>query len=328
MRRCFLALLTILALGMILATGSAIASEPTPPQKNLFARPAPSTAPPTVVAPSLIDQAVGFAQRQQHALYRQLAGLIRDVKSEHTFTATFTLVLLSFLYGIFHAAGPGHGKAVISSYLLANERMVRRGVALSFAASFAQALSAVILVSTVNFAMRGLGITTKQSMGAMITISAWIIVAIGAWMLWSSIRSSDTHQHHDHSVEACEHEHHVAPHQLEETLSWTKAGTIVAAIGLRPCSGAIFVLLFANTLGLFVTGIWSTFAMALGTAITVSALAVLTLLSKKAALRLVGGRSRWTEWFYRGFSVLGSLAIIGLSVLMVLSASNPQTPFP
>lgn len=303
------------------------ASEPTPPEKNLFAPPAPSTTPPAVASPpSVFDRTVGYVRQQQRALYRQFADAVRDVKSGQSFATVFALVLLSFLYGVFHAAGPGHGKAVISAYLLANERAVRRGVILSFAASFAQALSAIVLVSTVVFALKGLGVTTKQSMGALITLSAWMIVAIGAWMLWSSLRHSGAHQHHDHTG-VCDHDHHVHPYQLGEPLSWTKAGAIVAAIGLRPCSGAIFVLLFANTIGLYVAGIWSTFAMALGTATTVSALAALTLLSKKAALHLAGGRTRWTEWFYRGFGVLGSLAIIGLGALLLLAASNPQSPF-
>lgn len=327
-RRSILTLLTILALGMGLAIAPATATGPTPPQKNLFAPSAPSaTRPEATSPPSVFDRAVGYVQQQQRALYRQFADAVRNVKSEQSFAPVFALMLLSFLYGVFHAAGPGHGKAVISAYLLANERAVKRGVALSFAASFAQGLSAVVLVSTVMFVLKGLGVTTKQSMAAMITISAWMIVAIGVWMLWSSLQRSDAHQHHDHTAGACHHDHHVQPNQLGEPLSWAKAGAIVAAVGLRPCSGAIFVLLFANTIGLYVAGIWSTFVMALGTAITVSALALLTLLSKKAALRLAGGRTRWTELFYRGFAVLGSLAIIGLGVLLLLSASSPQTPF-
>lgn len=327
--RSILAWLTfVLALGMVLATASATASGSDPQPKNLFAPPTPSAEQPALASPpSPFQRAMGYVQQQQRALYRQFSGAIKEVKSEQTFATAFALALLSFLYGVFHAAGPGHGKAVISAYLLANERAVKRGVALSFAASFAQALSAVVLVSSVIFALNGLGITTKQSMGAMMTASAWMILAIGAWMLWSSLRRSGAHQRHDHAAGECNHEHHVHPRQVQEPLSWTKAGVIVAAVGFRPCSGAIFVLLFANAIGFYMAGIWSTLAMALGAALTVSALAVLTLLSKKAALRLAGGRTRWTGWAYRGFSVAGSLAIIGLGVMLLLSASDSRTPF-
>jgi nickel/cobalt exporter len=54
---------------------------------------------------------------------------------------------ISFVYGIFHAAGPGHGKAVISSYLVANEETWRRGVTLSFASALLQAITAVLIVA-------------------------------------------------------------------------------------------------------------------------------------------------------------------------------------
>lgn len=328
-RRCFLPLLTILALAMGLATAPAIASEPAPPQKNLFAPSTASTVQPAMASPpSLFDRTLGYAQQQQRALYRQLASVVREVKSEQTFTAVSILVLLSFLYGVFHAVGPGHGKAVISAYLLANERAVKRGIALSFAASLAQAISAIALVSVVLFAMKGLGVTTKQSMGIMTTISAWLIVAIGAWMSWSTLRGLVGIRAHDHGGGECGHDHHVQPTQLADRFSWTNAGSIIAAIGLRPCSGAIFVLLFANTIGLYVAGVWSTFAMALGTAITVSALAVLTLLSKRLAVHLVGDKNRLAGWIYQGLSIAGSLAVLGLGIVLVLAASAPQTPLP
>ena len=52
--------------------------------------------------------------------YRALSGLIRAAKTDGS--AYWSLIGISFIYGVFHAAGPGHGKAVISSYMVANER--------------------------------------------------------------------------------------------------------------------------------------------------------------------------------------------------------------
>ena len=324
-RRFALSLLAFLVLGVSVAAAPSAMAEPAQQQKNLFAPPSGTAAEPAITTPpSTFDRVTAYVQQQQRSLYRQLAGAVRAVKTEHTLAAGLSLALLSFLYGVFHAAGPGHGKAVISAYMLANERAVKRGIALSFAASLAQAVSAIALVSVVVFALSGFGITTKESVGVMTMIGAWLIIAIGAWMLWSSLKGVFGHRHHHHAVGGCGHDHHTPSDHLADRFSWTKAGSIVAAIGFRPCSGAIFVLLFANTIGLYMAGVWSTFAMALGTAITVSALAVLTLLSKKAAVRLVGNRS---QWMYRGLGVLGSLAILGLGILLLLAASAPQTPF-
>ena len=80
----------------------------------------------------------------QSAYNERLAATIREIRSD-PFVATLLLAALSFAYGVVHAAGPGHGKAVISSYVLANEQTVRRGIQLSFLASFFQALSAILL---------------------------------------------------------------------------------------------------------------------------------------------------------------------------------------
>ena len=74
---------------------------------------------------------LGWIFAKQAEFYRQFSSLIRAAKADGT--AAWSLFALSFLYGIFHAAGPGHGKAVISSYMVANEETWTRGVVLSFA---------------------------------------------------------------------------------------------------------------------------------------------------------------------------------------------------
>ena len=79
-------------------------------------------------------------------MQRELAGAVKRLKSGNALSALFFLAGLSFVYGIVHAAGPGHGKAIISSYVVANEETVRRGILVSFLAAFVQGLAAVVLV--------------------------------------------------------------------------------------------------------------------------------------------------------------------------------------
>lgn len=330
LRALLLILLAVLVTAA--APSAAVESEPPLPLDSLFASPTEEPVPPAVAAPrSPTGGIVATIQDQQRRLYAGLAGALRAVKAEHSAAAVFALLVLSFLYGIFHAAGPGHGKAVISAYLLANERAVRRGIGLSFAASLAQAVTAILLVTAILFALQGAGVTTGDSLDTMAMVSAGMIVALGAWMLVASLRTlvrgapsaADAAPHHD-----CGHDHHVAPPGAPDRMTWLGAGSIVAAIGIRPCSGAIFVLLFANTIGLYAVGVVSTLAMALGTAITVSALAILTLWSKRTALRLAGVRAGWLAWTYRAFGVLGALAVLGLGIVLLLATSAPESPFP
>src|ERR1700747_180606 len=85
----------------------------------------------------------GWILAKQAMFYRSLAGVIR---AQHDGSALWALMGISFLYGIFHAAGPGHGKAVIASYLFANEETWRRGITLSFASAMMQSFAAIAIV--------------------------------------------------------------------------------------------------------------------------------------------------------------------------------------
>jgi nickel/cobalt exporter len=149
----------------------------------------------------------GWILAKQAEFYRMLSGLIRASKADGS--AACTLLGISFVYGIFHAAGPGHGKAVISSYLVANDETWRRGVVLSFASAFLQAFTAIAIV---GIAAALLGATAK-AMGNIVRIieivSYALIVLIGLRLFWVKGRAllkllrAETHAHRAHH-----HDHH------------------------------------------------------------------------------------------------------------------------
>ena len=116
-------------------------------------------------------------QNQQREIYRQLAASLRSVKAHATAATVMPLSIVCFLYGILHAVGPGHGKSIISAYLVANERAVRRGILLSFCASLAQAVSAIALVSSVTGLLRDADVAAEASLGVMTIASAGLIAA-------------------------------------------------------------------------------------------------------------------------------------------------------
>ena len=214
-----------------------------------------------------------------------------------------------------HAVGPGHGKTIISSYVIANEETVRRGVIISFIAAGLQGLTAVVLVGVLLIALGATGLQVNAWSNQLETISYAMIALVGLYLLSIRLRSvwrrwqGDTptlaseniathshadhhhqdhddghhHHHHDHHHhapgEACDHM--VDARQLAGPVSWRKMMAVVFSVGIRPCTGAILVLVFALTQGLFWAGVAATFAMALGTAITVAALATLALGSRE-----------------------------------------------
>ncbi|WP_259780699.1 nickel/cobalt transporter [Aestuariispira ectoiniformans] len=297
---------------------------------------APASGETTTAAsdPGFLDQAIFFVQQKQNAFHRELTRAIQGLKSaESRTTAGWTLISLGFLYGIFHAAGPGHGKAVISAYLLANENMVRRGILISFAASFAQGLCAIILVlATVGL----LDLQMRKSMEAArwFEVGSYaLITGLGLLLFIRAISGlvrkkppvhSCGHSHggHSHGGVACNHNHGPSTDQLRDPLSWKSTAALVLSIGMRPCSGSILVLLFAASIGFYGYGTLTVLAVSLGTAITVSALAVLTLLSRKTALhvlKLEGDKAARMELMVKALAGV-VIVLFGLILLSSLAA--------
>lgn len=276
----------------------------------------------------------GWILAKQAEFYRMLSGLIRAAKADGS--AAYTLLGISFLYGVFHAAGPGHGKAVISSYLVANNETWRRGIVLSFASAILQAFTAIAIVAV---AAAFLGATAK-AMGHTVRVieivSYALILLIGLRLLWVKGRAflqvlgggSDHHHdhghmhkhghdhhhhhHHNHEQEASAWGHAHAPEPSELTgRHWLRRGlAAIIAVGLRPCSGAIIVLVFALAQGLFWIGVASTFVMGLGTAITVAAIATLAVGARGLAGRLAKARPGAGLIFLRGMETAAALIIV------------------
>src|SRR5881628_1612545 len=116
-----------------------------------------------------------------------MSSTIRAAKSDGS--AVWTLLVLSFAYGIFHAAGPGHGKAVISSYMVANEIELKRGIVISFISALIQGLVAVLVVGAAYFVLRGSGITMTMATNAMEITSFIMVIMFGGWLLFRKLRS-------------------------------------------------------------------------------------------------------------------------------------------
>jgi ABC-type nickel/cobalt efflux system permease component RcnA len=334
-----------------------------------FGGPRPSAEP---QAASQVGGIVGWLLAKQSEFYREISSAIRAAKTDGH--AVWTLLAISFVYGIFHAAGPGHGKAVISSYLVANQETARRGIVLSLASALLQSLVAVVVVAIGAWLLNA---TAKTMCGAEKTIeiaSYALIAAFGARLVWTkgasfiralqaqpsasplALAGAATHDHsghggghhhhhghgHDHHGHAhshvdhdhvhdehCGHSHGPLPDELAGPGGWRRGFGTIFAVGLRPCSGAILVLVFALAQGLFWAGIAATFVMGLGTAITVAAIAVMAVSAKDLARRLSGAREGGGALFMRGveFAAAGLVLLFGVGLLFGYLAAERVTCF-
>lgn len=291
--------------------------------------------------PGILERFILQVRQKQQELQRDLIKVIREMKSDETNHSLYLLLFASFLYGIFHAAGPGHGKMVISSYLLASEDQLRRGIKLTFLSSAAQAVSAILLVGllAVLLDLSRLEVTTQTR--TLEIASYALVVGIGLWMLNGAVRGKgcghdhghgghghDGHGHDDHDHGHHHQEHHDAVPAAASAVTQTGFRQylgIILAVGIRPCTGAVIVLLFTLAQGLLLAGIAATFVMALGTAITVATLAVLCVTSRKVALRIARKDSPWQRRVQIGMSVLGSLLVIATGAVLLLATLDQTT---
>lgn len=318
---------------------------------------------------------VGWLLAKQSEFYREMSQTIRAVKSDGS--AVWTLLAISFAYGIFHAAGPGHGKAVISSYMVANRETARRGIVLSFASALMQSLVAVAIVGICAWLLNATAKTMCGAEKAIEIASYALIAAFGARLVWvkgggflRALRlprpalamagaQQHGHDHHDHAHhdhghehhrhahhghdhhhdhghshdadhvhdEHCGHSHGPTPAELAGPGGWRRGLSAILTVGIRPCSGAILVLVFALAQGLFWAGVAATFVMGLGTAITVAAIALVAVSARGVAERLSGARDGGGMVIMRGleFAAAALVLLFGPGLLFGYVAAERAT---
>ncbi len=293
------------------------------------------------VARGWYGQSMAWLRRQQQSLNRTLAASVRDLKEQGSGAAALVLAGISFLYGVLHAAGPGHGKAIISAYAVASAETIRRSIYLSLMAAFFQALSAIAIVLVLALALKSTGLEIQHFSRRLEQVSFALIAVFGLWLLVAALRRyvfaparaalAGHGHHHDHAHDhGHDHGSHVGhahipePKDLTGPWSWRRSIAIAAAVGIRPCSGAIILLIFALTQGMLWAGIAGTFAMALGTAITVAVLAVLAVGTRQLAERASGERAGRIIEAAAGIG--GAALVLGLGVVFFLASLGPAPP--
>lgn len=325
-----------------LAVTPALAQQQKPSPFALPNAPAGSPAAPDATGDSgnagLVDRAFAWIMTQQSRMHREMSAAVKGLKTGDPARATGVLMLIAFLYGVLHATGPGHGKAVISSYVLTNEETVRRGIALSFLAALFQALSAIFFVALFAILFNRTSLEMRATESLLETLSWGLVALLGVWMLYRQFRatwpgeparaSAHPHEQHEHGPDCgCGHTHMPAPRDLQGAWSWRKAIPLAFSVGIRPCTGAIILLIFALSQGLLWAGVLGTVAMAFGTALTVSILAALAVSSRDLAERISGDGSLLASRIHAaaGFAGAGLVFLIGVSFF--LSSLKGGTPF-
>ena len=280
--------------------------------------------------PALWDRLVVYGVQMQRDLHRELAVTMRALQASEG-TTFWSLIGLGFFYGAFHAVGPGHGKVVISTYLATHESRLTRGITLSFLSSLAQGLTAILLVGGVALVAER-SLRDSQSLGiGLEVVSYGLVMLIGLFLVWRSTRRLMTaHRHSGHTSCGCGHGHGPSAHQLETAHSFREYLAMILSIGMRPCSGAILVLVLAFALGQLPAGVAAVVAMSLGTGLSVSLLATLSVYARKGAFAFAAALETEGQSVARladMAAILGGLLIIVFGgALLNASLSVSQHP--
>jgi ABC-type nickel/cobalt efflux system permease component RcnA len=264
-------------------------------------------APGGFTLPVPLGRAVVQIALWQRDFHRGLTRGMREAGQSGSWAPALAIVALAFLYGVFHAAGPGHGKVVTATYFLARRAHILHGMLAGGIIAVVQAITAIVAVLALAWVLEISGTRIIGQTVYLELASYGLIAAIGLYMIYGALRGEGHHHHGPHSG---------APG--DEARSRTELISTAVAAGLRPCTGAILVLLFAMANGILLLGVVATFAMAVGVALTISVLGIVAILLRKGVALAVPSGGRYAALAHRSLAVTGALLITVLGALLFL----------
>ncbi|HXP75870.1 MAG TPA: hypothetical protein VN823_17135 [Stellaceae bacterium] len=264
-------------------------------------------------SPTLVPFGGGLVMRlaaAQRKLNDSISAAFRDVRDSHSRSAIVLILGLAFLYGVLHAVGPGHGKAVVAGYFVANRARWTSGIAMGSLISLIQGASAIALVGLLAVILQWRQFDVLDRATLVEFVSYGLIAVLGAVMFYRAVTGrGHAHAHEGHDV----HDGHGhEPRALDRRL--------IIATGLTPCASAIIILLFSLANEALPVGIAAVASLSLGMAITVSAVGIASVLGRHALVGLFGRVGIRAHRLEQGLAVVGALAILSVSGLMMMGA--------
>ncbi|EAA7302318.1 nickel/cobalt transporter [Salmonella enterica] len=271
----------------------------------------------------------------QRDVNQQLSALLNAVAT-HPERAGGSLLLLSFMYGVLHALGPGHGKVVIATWLATHPSKLKSGIVLTLAAALLQGFVAIGLVVGVLTVLQ-LPARQLHLSGFWLEKGSYALVGgLGILLCWRAIKRlrallrkpvfiAFTPRHVHHEKCGCGHQHLPTQEQLHSGDDWRARLMIVLSMGMRPCSGAIMVLLFSKVIGVFSWGMASVLAMAAGTSLTITSLALLVHTFRALAVKLSGNKAPalWRQVGWSTLALAGGVILLVAALVMWFSVPQP-----
>lgn len=273
----------------------------------------------------VFEQIAVWAAGEQRNFQNGIARTLRALRGGDA--GAFALLMTScFAYGFFHAIGPGHGKLLVGGYGLARSVPMLRLSLIALLSSLGQAVTAVLLAYG---GLWLLGVTRERMVGAaedwLAPFSYVLIALIGLWLVWRGIarlKRAQTTQGHVHEGEgdtcnSCGHRHGPSLEEAQTATGLRDALLLIGGIAVRPCTGALFVLIITWQMGIAMAGIAGAFAMALGTASVTIAVGVAATGFRGGVMRSLASASALT-WAMPMLEIAAGLVVVVLSSALLI----------
>ena len=329
--------------------------------------------------PSLVISSIQW----QREVNSELADLLYEAKSNPWGAGSY-LIGFSFIYGMLHSLGPGHGKVIVSTYLATHPTKAKASLVLTVVSAFLQALVAIVLVSVLIWGFSASMRVVNDKANMFVSLSFALVAVVGALICWKALKNiyttmrkpklkvktittlvTDTsspisvqspmafrssvsegsmmlnpsnalqpteHSHTDHSHAdcGCGHQHVADADAINKASTLREYAGIIVTIGVRPCTGAIMVLLFANMVGLYWMGVLSAFAMAVGTALTTSLIAMMTLTGKHLVKRYLAAGNKNSNASLKAagqyLQLFGGILLVLIGLLLMNGQDSGMSP--
>ncbi len=260
----------------------------------------------TTQYPGFINKFMKHISVLQRRLNQKIAELSKELKEKKSAKPILIILFITFIYGMVHALGPGHGKTVTFSYFLSERAQVKKGIVVGTLIGFLHAGSALILVLVLYFIIQQSFLRPLEDLSRIIKLISYsLITLIGLFLLSKTIIGLRKEKRAEKRINDSSVTKSIIPFAI--------------AVGIIPCTGAVIVLLFSISMGILGIGIISTLCMALGMATTISLVGVSTILAKKGVTKFIINRPKVNMILQTTLSIIGALLLTLLGILLFTS---------
>jgi nickel/cobalt exporter len=259
--------------------------------------------------PKFVMRAIAPLIEVQKNLYERMAELVELAKSSRKSGPIAALVGICFLYGAVHALGPGHGKTILVSYFVGRPVPPSLAFLTGGLIAFVHTGSAILVVVLVSWIIRHSFLASLENVSRMTRIvSHALITVIGVWLVVAAIRGLRKKGSPAQGIDR------------EKDFSYRGLFSVVMAVGIVPCPGALLILLFSLSLEVLPLGILLALVMAAGIGISISVVGSAAIAMREGITRLLPERSSARWIFEGGLRLLGSLLIGCLGLFLLLGS--------